>query len=143
MPTRKASAVWTGGLKNGRGEFRGETGGINGAYTVGSRFESAQGSNPEELLAAANAACFSMKFSGLLEANGTPPEKIETEAECTIEKLDGGWKVTTMKLSTRARVPGTDDATFQRLAGEAKDGCPISQTLKGNVKLEVDAKLEG
>jgi lipoyl-dependent peroxiredoxin len=142
MPTRKASAVWTGGLKNGRGEFVGETGGISGAYTVGSRFEQSQGSNPEELLAAANAACFSMKLSGLLEANGTPPEKIETEAQCTIEKVDGGWKVTTMRLSTRGRVPNADDATFQRLANEAKDDCPISQTLKGNVRLEVDANLE-
>lgn len=138
MPTRKASAVWEGGMKSGRGTFSGSTGSIQGEYSVGSRFESAVGSNPEELLAAAHAACFSMAFSGGLERNGTPPERIETQAECTVEKVGDGWKITTMKLATRARVPGIDEPTLRRLADGAIKGCPVSQALKGNVRVELD-----
>ena len=141
MPTRKASAVWEGGLKGGKGNFRGESGGIGGSYSFGSRFEEGTGSNPEELLAAAEAACFSMALSGSLEKNGTTPTRVETDAQCTIDKVGEGFKVTTMKLTTRATVPGLDDATFQRIANDAKAGCPVSGALKGNVDIQLDAKL--
>lgn len=143
MPTRSASAVWEGGLKGGKGNFRGEGGGIGGQYSFGSRFEEGTGSNPEELLAAAEAACFSMALSGALEKNGSTPTRVETDARCTVEKVGDGFKITTMQLATRATVPGLDDATFQRIANEAKAGCPVSAALKGNVDIQLDAKLTG
>ncbi len=142
MPTRKGSAVWNGGLKSGNGQFAGETGAVSGPYTAGSRFQEERGSNPEELLAAANAACFSMALAGALERNGTPPERIETQAECTVEKVGEGWKITKMKLVTSARAPNLEDATFQKFAEQAKEGCPVSSALKGNVSLELEARLE-
>lgn len=140
MPTRNASAVWEGGLKGGKGSFKGETG-LSGSYSFGSRFEQAPGSNPEELLAAAEAACYSMALSLGLEQNGTPPTRVETRAACTIEKQGDGFAITTMKVVTRAQVPGIDDATFQKIAAATKDGCPVSKALKGNVDLQLDAKL--
>jgi osmotically inducible protein OsmC len=140
MPTRNASAVWEGGLKGGKGSYRGESG-ISGAYSFGSRFEESGGSNPEELLAAAEAACYSMALSGALERNGTPPSRVETRAACTIEKVGDGFKITTMKLVTRATVSNIDAAAFQKIAEAAKEGCPVSGVLKGNVKLELDAAL--
>jgi osmotically inducible protein OsmC len=142
MPTRNASAVWEGGLQGGTGSFSGESGAIGGAYSFGSRFAEGKGSNPEELLAAAEAACYSMALSGGLERNGTPPERIETKAACTVEKVGDGFKITNIKLVTRARVPNIDDATFQRIAAATKDGCPVSGAFKGNVNIELDAKLE-
>ena len=141
MPTRKASAVWEGGLKGGKGNFRGESGGIGGAYSFTSRFEEGVGSNPEELLAAAEAACFSMALSGALEKNGTVPTRVETDASCTVEKVGDGFKITTVKLVTRGSVAGLDDATFQKIANDAKNGCPVSGALKGNVDIQLDAKL--
>ncbi|HJU89812.1 MAG TPA: OsmC family peroxiredoxin [Gemmatimonadaceae bacterium] len=141
MPTRNASAVWEGGLKGGKGTYKGESG-IGGAYSFGSRFEQAGGSNPEELLAAAEAACYSMALGGGLEKNGTPPTRVETRAACTIEKVGDGFKITTMKLTVRAKVPNIDAATFQKIAEATKEGCPVSGALKGGVKLELDAKLE-
>ncbi len=141
MPTRNASAVWEGGLKGGKGTFKGETG-LGGGYSVGSRFESASGSNPEELLAAADAACFSMALAGALERNGTPPTRIETKAACTIEKQGEGWKITTMKLTTRGQVPNVDADTFKQIANTVKDACPVSSAIKGNVQISVDAQLE-
>jgi osmotically inducible protein OsmC len=140
MPTRNASAVWEGGLKGGKGSFKGETG-LSGAYSFGSRFESGGGSNPEELLAAAEAACYSMALSGALERNGTPPTRVETRAACTIDKVGDGFKITGMKLAVRAAAPGVDDATFTKLAEATKEGCPVSQALKA-VKIDLDAKLE-
>lgn len=141
MPNRKASAVWEGGLKGGKGTFKGESGGIGGDYTFSSRFEEGTGSNPEELLAAAHAACFSMAFSGQLERNGTPPQRVETTAICTVEKVGEGFKITTMTLTTRATVPNIDAAKFQELANAAVEGCPVSQALKGNLKVKLDAAL--
>lgn len=141
MPTRKGSAVWEGGLKGGKGNFRGEGGAIGGAYNFGSRFEEGVGSNPEELLAAAEAACYSMALSGALEKNGTPPTRVESDAHCTVEKVGEGFTITTMKIVARATVPGLDDATFQRIASATKDGCPVSRALKGNVDIQLDAKL--
>ena len=141
MPNRNASAVWEGGLKGGKGSFKGESGGINGNYSFGSRFEESAGSNPEELIAAAHAACFSMAFSAQLERNGTAPDRVETNAVCTVEKVGEGFKITTMKLMTRATVSGIDAAKFQQLANAALEGCPVSQALKGNVKFVLDAAL--
>lgn len=139
MPTRKASAVWNGGLKGGNGSYKGESG-IGGAYSFGSRFESAGGSNPEELLAAAEAACFSMALSGALEKNGTPATKVETSAACTIEKVDQGFGITRITLDVKATVPNLDDPTFQRIAKETKEGCPVSKALKA-IEIQLSAKL--
>lgn len=141
MPTRNASAVWEGGLKGGKGSFKGESGSIGGAYSFGSRFENAGGSNPEELLAAAEAACFSMALGAGLEKNGTPPTKVETKAACTVEPVPGGFGITTMKLDVTATVPGIDNAKFQHIASETKEGCPVSKALKNNVKIELTARL--
>jgi osmotically inducible protein OsmC len=141
MPNRKASAVWEGGLKGGKGTFKGESGAIGGQYSFASRFEEGTGSNPEELMAAAHAACFSMALSAQLEGNGTPPQRVETNAVCTIEKVGAGFKITTMRLTTRATVPGVDAAKFQEIATAAKEGCPVSQALKGNVNVVLDAAL--
>lgn len=140
MPTRNASAKWEGGLKGGRGTFSGQTG-LGGQYSFSSRFENGSGSNPEELLAAAEAACYSMALSAGLEKNGTPPTSVETKAACTIEKVGEGFSITKMALDVHAVVPNIDDATFQRIAGETKDGCPVSRALKGNVELSVVATL--
>jgi lipoyl-dependent peroxiredoxin len=141
MPTRKASATWEGGLRGGKGSFRGESGVIAGAYSFGSRFESAAGTSPEELLAAADAACYSMALSAALEQAGTPATSVETNAACTIEKAGAGFKITTMQLTVRARVPNVDAAKFRELAEATKEGCPVSSALVGNVKLELDAQL--
>jgi lipoyl-dependent peroxiredoxin len=140
MPTRTASATWKGGLKGGNGSFKGQTG-LGGSYSFGSRFENATGSNPEELLAAAEAACFSMALSAGLERAGTPPTSVDTTAHCTIEKVGDGFKVTKMRLEVRANVPKIAAGEFQKIAAATKDGCPISQVMKGNVDIELDAKL--
>lgn len=141
MPTRNATAMWKGGLKGGKGTFAGESGAISGDYSAGSRFEEAGGTNPEELIAAAHASCYSMALAGALERAGTAPDSVETQAACTIEKVGGGWKITGMKLTVRASVPGADRDTFKDLAEKTKDGCPVSGALLGNLQLEVDAQL--
>jgi len=140
MPTRSATAKWEGGLKGGRGSFTGQTG-LSGQYNFSSRFENGAGSNPEELLAAAEAACFSMALSAGLEKNGTPPTSVETKAGCTVEKVGDAFAITTMKLEVRAVVPNVDDATFQRIAKDTKEGCPVSKALKGNVDIQLTATL--
>lgn len=141
MPTRHAQATWDGGLRGGKGAFRGESGAIDTGYSFASRFEQAGGSNPEELLAAAEAACFSMALSGGLEKNGTPSTHIETNAACTIDKVGEGFKITAMRLTVRAVVPNVDQSTFLRIVEETKNGCPVSQAIKGNMELSVDATL--
>jgi osmotically inducible protein OsmC len=139
MPTRSASAKWEGGLKGGRGSFSGQTG-FGGQYNFSSRFESGTGSNPEELLAAAEAACYSMALSGGLERNGTVATSIETKAACTIEKVGDGFTITKIQLDVRAVVPKIDDATFQRIAAETKKGCPVSRALAA-VDIQLTAAL--
>lgn len=139
MPTRKASAVWNGGLKGGNGSFKGQTG-LGGSYSFGSRFENATGSNPEELLAAAEAACFSMALSGNLEKNGTPPGSVETSAACTIEKVDDKMTVTKIELTVKVSGAKLDTATFDRIVEETKNGCPVSRALKA-VPITVQATL--
>jgi len=141
MPTRTASAKWEGGLKGGRGSYSGASGGLGGQYNFGSRFEAGTGSNPEELLAAAEASCFSMALSSSLEKNGTPPTSIETTAHCTLEKVGDKFSITKMQLETRGNVPNIDDATFQRFAAETADGCIVSRALKGSVEIKVTATL--
>ena len=142
MPTRTASAQWQGGLKGGSGSFKGQTG-LGGSYSFGSRFQDAIGSNPEELLAAAEAACFSMALSGGLEKEGFAPTTIETQAACTVEKVGEGFKITTIKLVVAAVVPGIDNAKFQAIALATKEGCPVSSALKGNVQIELTATVTG
>ena len=141
MPTRKSTAKWEGGLQGGRGSFEGETGAVQGAYSAGSRFAEAGGSNPEELLAAAHAACFSMAFAAALEKAGATPESVQTQAACTVERQGEGFTITTMHLRTRARVSGVDEERFQELAQAAKAGCPVSRALAG-VNISVEATLE-
>lgn len=141
MPTRTANATWNGGLKGGNGSFRGSTG-LSGTYNFGSRFEEAAGSNPEELLAAAEAACYSMALSGALEKNGTPATSVETTARCTVEKSAEGFTITTMDLDVRATVPKVDDATFQRIANDTKNGCPVSRALSGIPNIRLNATLQ-
>src|SRR5215213_6358092 len=131
MPTRKASASWDGGLQGGKGSFKGESGVISGNYSFGTRFGDVKGTNPEELLAAAEAACFSMALSGALEKNGTPASRVQTNAACTVEKVGEGFKITTMKLDVTADVPNVDDAKFQEIAQATKKGCPVSVALAG------------
>jgi osmotically inducible protein OsmC len=141
MPTRTATAAWEGGLRDGKGHFEGESGAIAGDYSFGSRFGDAGGTNPEELLAAAEASCYSMALSLALEKAGTPPTRVETRASCTIDKAGDGFRITTMKLVVRASVPGADRDAFKDMAESTKDSCPVSAALLGNVHLEVDAQL--
>lgn len=142
MPTSTATATWNGGLKSGKGSFKAGSGAFHAEYTFAARFEGAKGTTPEELIAAAHAACFSMALSAGLERAGTPSERITTKASCTLEMVDGKPKVKTMRLETRGKVPKLDQAAFARAAEDAKNGCPVSGALKGNVAIELDAKLE-
>ncbi|HEX6926858.1 MAG TPA: OsmC family peroxiredoxin [Longimicrobiaceae bacterium] len=141
MPTRNAEATWEGTLTKGKGTYKAESGSVGGSYNFGTRFEDTPGSNPEELLAAAHAACFSMALSGQIEKLGGTPQSITTEAACTVERVGQGFKITTMELRTRARVSGMDEAKFQEAAQNAKTGCPVSQALAG-VDIKLDAALE-
>jgi osmotically inducible protein OsmC len=142
MTTSRASAVWEGKLKDGKGSFKGGSGAFKGDYSFRTRFEGAPGSTPEELIAAAHAACFSMALSADLEKAGTPATRIETTAACTIDKVGDGFKITTMDLKVRGKVAGIDQAKFAQAAEAAKNGCPVSGALKGNVQMKLDAKLE-
>lgn len=138
---RHASAVWMGGLKEGKGTVSTETKVLNhAAYSFGSRFESGAGTNPEELVAAAHAGCFSMALSGILNESGLTPEKIETMAELTLEKFDVGWTITEIHLDVSARVPKATPASFAEAAHKAETGCPISRLLKCRITLT--ARLE-
>ena len=139
MPTRSATATWKGGLK-GQGEFRGQTG-LTGQYNFSSRFENGAGSNPEELLAAAEAACFSMALAFALAKERHDPTSVDTTADCSVEKQGEGWKITRIALRTRVAAPGIDPSKFQAIARATMEGCPVSTALKGNVQLELDAQL--
>jgi osmotically inducible protein OsmC len=141
MPTSQASAVWEGKLKDGKGRYSAGSGAFTGNYTFATRFEGAKGTNPEELIAAAEAACLSMALAHGLDEGGTPATRVETTAACTVDKVGAGFKITTIALTVRAKVPGIDQARFQQAAEAAKDGCPVSGALKGNVQMKLDAKL--
>lgn len=137
---KHASAVWTGGLKDGKGTISTETGVLKDApYGFRSRFEDGPGTNPEELVGAAHAGCFSMALSAQLTNAGHPPERIETKAEITFDKVGDGFAITASHLTVSAKVPGIDQATFDALATKAKEGCPISKVL--NAKITMDATL--
>jgi osmotically inducible protein OsmC len=139
--TSTATATWEGGLRSGRGQFKAKSGAFQGSYSFTTRFEGAKGTNPEELIAAAHASCLSMALSLGLEQAGTPPTRITTTASATIDKVGDGFRITKMRLEVRGEVPGVDQATFAKAAEAAKDGCPVSQALKGNVPFELDARL--
>jgi osmotically inducible protein OsmC len=141
MNTSSATAVWEGGLRGGKGQFNGKSGVIQGSYTFLTRFEGAKGTNPEELIAAAHASCFSMALSAGLEGAGTTPTRITTTATATIDKVGAGFKITRIRLEVRGEAPGVDQAAFAKAAEAAKEGCPVSQALKGNVQIELDARL--
>ena len=141
MPTSSANATWHGKLKDGHGHFDTTSGSAKGEYTFATRFEGKKGTNPEELIAAAHAACFSMALSAGLEKAGTPATRVNTKATCTLD-MTGGPKIAKMRLETRGVVPGIDQAAFLKAAEAAKDGCPVSGALKGNVAFELDARLE-
>jgi osmotically inducible protein OsmC len=140
MPTRRAEATWKGDLKSGQGWFKGETGAVEGTFTAGSRFENESGSNPEELLGAAHAGCFSQAFSLELTKAGFTPEAIDTTAHVTIEKQGDGFAITGISLTTKADVPGISNEQFQKIAEGAKTGCPVSQALKA-VPISLEATL--
>jgi osmotically inducible protein OsmC len=142
MPTSKAEAVWEGVLRTGKGHFKAGSGAFEGDYSFATRFENARGTNPEELIAAAHAACLSMALSAELEKNRTPATQIRTNAACTVEKVGDGFKITRMRLEVRGKVPGVDQASFAKAAEAAKNGCPVSTALRGNVQFDLDAKLE-
>ena len=138
---RKASAVWNGGLKDGKGTVSTESGALDKkSYGFVSRFESGAGTNPEELIAAAHAGCFSMALSGQLGGQGMTAESIATTAEVSLEKLEKGWTITKVHLDVVAKIPGGDKAKFDAAAANAKAGCPISRLL--NAEITMDAKLQ-
>ncbi|MFQ5919850.1 MAG: OsmC family protein [Thermoplasmata archaeon] len=137
---RNANARWIGGLQDGVGTFSTESGVLKGVpYSFSTRFESDPGTNPEELVAAAHAGCFSMALSSALGNAGFSPENIETTATLNFEKADAGWTTTSIHLDVAAKVPGADDAAFQKAAAGAKEGCPISRLL--NTEITLTAQL--
>ena len=137
---KHASAVWTGGLMDGKGTMSTQTGVLSDApYGFKSRFEDGPGTNPEELIAAAHAGCFSMALSLMLGQAGLTPERIETRAEVSLEKVGEGFAITASHLDVSAKVPGTDVAAFQRIATQAKEGCPVSKLM--TAKITMDARL--
>lgn len=139
---RKANAVWSGGLKDGNGVVSTQSGALKDArYGFATRFESSPGTNPEELIAAAHAGCFSMSLSGKIGAANLTAQKIQTEAAVTMEKLDAGWTVVAIHLDVTATIPGVDVTVFQKAAEDAKNTCPISRLLAPGAKITMAAKL--
>lgn len=136
----QGSAVWSGGIKDGKGAISTKSGALNGyPYGFASRFEGKPGTNPEELIGAAHAGCFTMALSLILGEAGLVAEHMDTRAEVTLDKVADGFAITAVHLTLEARIPGADDAKFQELAGKAKAGCPVSKLLKAYITL--DAKL--
>jgi osmotically inducible protein OsmC len=140
MPTRTSSAEWSGGLRDGSGTMHLGSGAFDGQYSFNSRFESGTGTNPEELVAAAHAGCFSMALSNALAQAGHPPTSVKTEAAVHFGKTDGGFAITSIDLTTVGEVPGIDEAEFLQHAEAAKAGCPISKALAA-VEINLSAKL--
>lgn len=137
MPTKHANAKWTGNLRDGNGVMETESGAYTGEYTFATRFGDAAGTNPEELIGAAHSGCFSMAFASDLDKAGYTPEEVSTEASVTVE--DGS--IHTIELVTEARVPDIDEATFQEIAQQAKEGCPVSKALAAVDTITLDATL--
>ena len=142
MTVKKAWAVWRGGIKDGGGTISTETGVLKEApYGFKSRFEDGPGTNPEELIGAAHAGCFSMALSLMLGEAGLKPEQIDTHAAITLEKSADGFEITASHLTVVARIPGANQAKFEEIANKAKAGCPVSKVLNANITM--DARLEG
>lgn len=140
MPVRKAEAEWKGNLSRGSGRMKLGSGSFEGPYSFASRFEDGSGTNPEELIGAAHAGCFSMALSHMLSKSGHIPDVVHTTAKVHIDKVDDGFKITTIEVQTEGKVPGMDEETFQDKAEAAKEGCPVSQALAG-VEIRLQAKL--
>ncbi|MGF1620624.1 MAG: OsmC family protein [Rhodomicrobiaceae bacterium] len=139
---RKGSAVWSGGLKDGKGAISTESGALDAhPYGFAARFEGQRGTNPEELLGAAHAGCFTMALSLALGEAGLTATKMETSAKVSLDKVDGGFAITAIALTLKADIPGADDATFQEIAAKAKANCPVSKVL--NAEITLDASLTG
>jgi osmotically inducible protein OsmC len=141
MPVRTAEAEWKGSLPDGDGTMRLGGGAFEGPYSWGSRFEDAPGTNPEELIGAAHAGCFSMALSGVLGEAGHTPERISSSARVHLDKANGGFAIDKIELAVRGQVEGLSDEDFARYADEAKTNCPVSQALAG-VEITVEAELE-
>ena len=141
MPRRNASARWEGSLQEGNGTMRMASGAYEGPYSFQSRFEEGDGTNPEELIAAAHAGCFSMALSGELGKAGHEVDSVETEATVHLDKVDGGFAIKRIELRSRVSAPGVDDADFQQAAEAAKRGCPVSQALAAVETIDLDAQL--
>ncbi len=141
MPIRTASAEWRGDLPKGRGTIKSQTGALDGQYSFASRFEEGPGTNPEELIAAAHAGCYSMALSNMLAQAGHVPTSVKTTARVHLEKVEDGVGITRIELVCRAEVPGLDAAGFQEHAESAKVGCPVSRALAA-VEISLDASLE-
>jgi osmotically inducible protein OsmC len=140
MTTTYGSAVWSGGLKDGKGAISTKSGALkNYPYGFASRFEGKPGTNPEELIGAAHAGCFTMALSLILGEAKLTAEKMETQADVTLEKQGDGFAITSVHLTLKAKIPGVEDAKFQELAAKAKAGCPVSKLL--NTKITLDATL--
>jgi osmotically inducible protein OsmC len=141
MGTTYGSAVWSGGIKDGKGAISTKSGALKDyPYGFASRFEGKPGTNPEELIGGAHAGCFTMALSLILGEANLTAEKMETRADVTIEKQGDGFAITSVHLALRAKIPGADDATFQQCAAKAKAGCPVSKLF--NTRITLDAKLE-
>jgi osmotically inducible protein OsmC len=140
MPTRSASAIWEGTLKEGKGKIKLGSGAFEGRYSFASRFEQGAGTNPEELIGGAHAGCFSMALANGLTQLGYAPKRIETSAQVAIERVGEGFKITRINLKTEAEVPGIEEILFLEQAEKAKLNCPVSQALKG-VEISLQAKL--
>ena len=135
--TRRGTATWRGGLKDGVGSISTESGALKEhPYGFAARFEGRRGTNPEELIAAAHAGCFTMALSNILSEAGLLAERMDTSAAATLEQVEGGWAITSVHLTLRAKVPGTDAAAFAALAEKAKAGCPVSKVLRAQVTLD-------
>jgi osmotically inducible protein OsmC len=143
MPTRSGSAVWRGDLQSGEGNLRVGDGVFEGAYTFKSRFEEGEGTNPEELIAAAHAACFAMAFANTLAGEGHTPESVEAHARVVLKEVDGAPTIARIELTADSKVPGIDDDEYQRLAEQAKRDCPVSRALAAVPEIELDATLSG
>jgi osmotically inducible protein OsmC len=141
MPKRKAEARWDGSLESGKGTMRMASGAYEGPYSFQSRFEEGDGTNPEELIAAAHAGCFSMAFSAELGRAGHEVESVETNATVHLDKIEDGFEIARVELDSRARVPGIDEEEFQQIAEGAKKGCPVSKALRGVGSIELKAAL--
>jgi osmotically inducible protein OsmC len=142
MPIRSADATWEGDLQGGKGSMRFGSGAFDGQYSFSSRFEEGTGTNPEELIAAAHAGCYSMALSGALGRNNTPPTRVQTTARVHLERAEVGFHIPHIELITEAEVPGVDDAEFARIAEEVKSTCPVSKVLAG-AEITLEAKLIG